>query len=161
MSKLIPRRTIDTIRNNVDVALDIAGIVCTLYIPTNTSYATEEKLDMWSEKEDLSFLSYSSLVYLDWTPKTKRLKQLGLFVEGTTPILGRFGNKATPLTGSQAGQLIEVDIVKRSYFRIVPEFVPNDYSGVEDFEVVDIATDSIHDAVLTKMYSIAPRRIKR
>ena len=162
MSKLIPRRTIDAIRHMMDVSLDIIGIACTLYIPTNVSLNTAEKLDVWSHHTDLAYLSYSSMVYIDWKPKITRLRKLGLFKEGgTLPILARFGNKATPLTGSSAGTEIEVDIHKQSYFTMAPEFIPGDYVGVEEFEVVDIAIDAFHDATLMKVYSIAPRRVKR
>jgi len=162
MSKLIPRRTIDAIRHMMDVSLDIIGIACTLYIPTNTTLSTAEKLDVWSHHSDLAYLSYSAMVYIDWKPKITRLRKLGLFKKDTAlPILARFGNKATPLTGSLAGVETEVDIHKQSYFTITPEFIPEDYSGVEEFEVVDIAIDAFHDAALKKVYSIAPRRVKR
>lgn len=162
MSKLIPRRTIDAIRNMMDVVLDIAGISCTLYIPTSTTLNTAEKLDVWSHHSDLSYISYSAMVYVDWKPKITRLRKLGLFKKDSTlPVIARFGNKATPLTGSLAGTAIEVDIHKQSYFTIAPEYIPNDFAGVEEFEVVDIAIDAFHDAALKKVYSIAPRRVKR
>jgi hypothetical protein len=145
----------------VNVALDIAGIDCTLYIPTNVSHGVAEKLDVWDTPADLTYLSYTSTVFLNWSPNTKLLKKLGLYVEGTTPILARFPFVATPLTGSDAGVEKEVDIIVKSYFRIAPEFVPSDYTGIEDFEVVNIGTESIHDAVLTQIYSVAPRRVTR
>lgn len=161
MSKLVPRRTIDAIRNAVDVAMDVIGIDCTLYIPTNVSFDIANKLDVYSIPADLTYLSYSALVYLNWSPNVYKLKKLGLFTEGRLPILARFGNKATPLTGSNAGTAIEVDIPIRSYFRMSPEFVPSDYAGTEEFEIVNEAIDGMHDAILTKMFSVAPRRVKQ
>jgi hypothetical protein len=161
VSKLIPRRTIDAIRQNVNVALDIAGIACTLYIPTNLSHGIAEKLDVWDTPGDLTYISYSSTVFPIWSPQTKLLKKLGLYTEGTIPILARFPFVATLLEGSGVGTEAEVDIPVKSYFRIAPEFVPDDYSGIEDFEVIDIGTESIHDSVLTQIYKIAPRRVER
>ena len=161
MSKLIPRRTIDAVRQMVDVALSIIGIECVIYIPTAGSYSTAEKLDVWSEQSDYTYTSYSGMVFVEWNASTRKLKQLGLFVEGGLPILGRFGNKLTALEGSSIGVEAEVDIPIRSYFRISPEYIPSDYAGIEDFEIVDIAIDQQHDAVLTKMYSIAPRRLQK
>jgi hypothetical protein len=148
-------------RQNVNVALDIIGIACTLYIPTNLSHSLAEKLDVWDTPSDLTYISYSSTVFPIWSPKTKLLKKLGLYTEGTTPILARFPFVATPLEGSGVGVEVEVDIPVKSYFRISLEFVPSDYAGTEDFEIVDIASDSIHDSVLTQMYKIAPRRVER
>jgi hypothetical protein len=146
----------------VNVTLDIIGIDCILYIPTSTALNTAEKLDVWSHHTDLAYLSYTTMVYIEWKPKITRLRKLGLFKkDGALPIIARFGNTATPLTGSQVGTEIEVDIHKQSYFTIAPEFIPNDYVGVEEFEVVDIAIDAFHDAALKKVYSIAPRRVKR
>jgi len=161
MSKLIPRATIDALRQNVNISLDVAGIDCTVYIPTNLSFGVAEKLDVWDTPDDLTYLSYSGMVFIDWSPKVRRLKQLGLFVEGSTPILAKFPHKLTPLTGSGAGIEIEVDIIKKSYFRISPEFVPSDYAGTEDFEIVDIALPNFHDAIILKEYLIAPRRVER
>lgn len=161
MSKLIPRRTIDAIRNVVDVALDVVGISCTLWIPTTGSHNTAETLDVWMEQDDLTYTRYSTLVYVDWKPSTRKLRKLGLFTEDSLPILARFANKLTALEGSNTGQLLEVDIPIRSYFQVAPEFVPNDYNDVEEFEIVDEVIDGIHDAVLTKLYLVAPRRVKQ
>lgn len=160
MSKLIPRRTIDAVRNMVDVALDIIGIECTIYIPTNISYGEAEKLDIWAEDANYEYTSYSGMVFIEWKASTTKLKQLGLFVEGGLPILARFGNKLTALEGSSVGVEAEVDIPIQSYFKIDPEYIPEDYSGEEHFKIVNIST-KLHDAVLTKVYSIAPRRVKK
>ncbi len=162
MSKLIPRRTIDVVRNYVDVALDIIGITCTLYLPTNVTYSEAEKLDVYSVPEDLEYVSYTANVFLEWKPSTNKLKQLGLFTDdGQLPILVRFGNVATALEGSEAGEKVNIDVSLRSWFRIEPEFVPQNYEGTEDFEVVDVAVKNMHDAALTRIYAAAPRRVKR
>ena len=161
MSKLVPQRTIDAIRNNVDVALDIVGIDCTLWIPTNTSFDEADKLDVWSVPTDYIYVSYTAKVFVEWSPNVNQLRKLGLYTEGKIPILVRFGNTAIALTGSQAGQSVAVDVLIHSYFRVLPEFIPSNYMGIEDFEIVNVATGGIHDSVLVKMYSASPRRIKK
>lgn len=161
MSKLIPRRTIDAIRQIVNVALDVAGIDCTLYIPTVTSYNAAELEDVYSGPSDYTYLSYSTTVFLDWKPTTHRLKKLGLYTEDSLPILAWFPYNATVLEGSDAGTVIEVDPNLKSYFRIAPEFVPDDYEGIEEFQLVNVSVTGIHDAALTRVYSIAPRRVRK
>lgn len=161
MSKLIPRRTIDAIRQVVNVALDVAGISCTLYIPTVTSYNTAEQLDVYNVPQDYTHYQYSTTVFLDWKPSTHRLKKLSLFTEGSLPILAWFPYQATALNGSLVGQTVEIDPNLHSYFRINPEMVPDDYQSVEEFEIVNVSTSGIHDATLTRVYAVAPRRVKQ
>jgi hypothetical protein len=161
MSKLIPRRTIDAIRQVVNVALDVAGIDCTLYIPTVTSYNVAETLDVYNTPDDYTYVSYSTTVFLDWKPSTYRLKKLGLFVEGNLPVLAWFPYKATALEGSLQGQEVDVDVNLKSYFRITPEFVPDNFEGVEEFEIVNVGVTGLHDATLTRVYSVAPRRVQQ
>jgi len=100
-------------------------------------------------------------VFLDWKPSTYRLKKLGLFVEGGFPILAWFPYKATALEGSLIGTMVEIDPNLHSWFRVSPGYVPNDYSGTEDFEIVNVGVSGLHDATLTRVYSVAPRRVKR
>lgn|GEM_PF-6239061 len=158
MSRLIPRETVDAIRHMTDVILDYAGIDCELYIPTVGSYNEAEKLDVYSTPEDYEYIGYSTKVFINWHPNTYQLKKLGLYTEDSLPILVRFGNKAILLGGSDT--LVDIDVVIRSYFKISPEFIPNNYQGVSEFEVVNVAVQGLHDAVLTKLYSCAPRRIR-
>jgi hypothetical protein len=160
MSRMIPRESIDVLREYVDISLTSYGIDCTLYIPTNTSYAVAEKLDVFATPSDYSFLSYSAKVFIQWTPNIWRLKKLGLFTEGQVPILAYFPNKVIALEGSEAGSEVEVDIVKTSYIKILPEYIPEDQKGVEEFEVVNVGTPNMQDAVITKLYSLVPRRVK-
>lgn len=159
MSKLIPQSTINAIRNAVNVALDVVGIECTLYIPTNTSYNEAEKLDVWQTHQDLTYVSYSTTVFVNWNPKSALLKKFGLYVEDSLPILTQFGYKATALEGSLAGQLVDVNITRKSYFRVEPQFVPGNYEGIEEFEIVNVGSGGMHDAVLVQFFSAAPRRV--
>ena len=66
MSKLIPQRTMDALRNMVDVSLSVIGIDCTLYIPTVTSYNAAEKLDIYAVPSDYEYEEYTTQVYIEW-----------------------------------------------------------------------------------------------
>jgi len=159
MSKLIPRRTIDAIRRMVDVGLDATGIACTLYIPTEQSFLTAEKLDVYSKPADYTFTSYNTNVGIKWSPSVYELKKFGLFVEGQTPIMVQFGFNAVALEGSTAGQIVPINVTRHSYFRIEPEFSSGNYVGVSEFQIVNAATN-LHDASLKRLFSAAPRRVK-
>lgn len=161
MSRMVPRESIDQLRNYVDISLTSYGIDCTLYIPTDTSYGEVEKLDVFAKPGDYSYLSYSAKVFINWMPNIWRLKKLGLFVEGQVPILAYFGNKATALEGSEAGEEVDVDVVLHSYIRIEPEFIPSNQKDVEEFEIVNMGTPNMQDAVLYKVFSLVPRRVKQ
>jgi len=159
MSKMIPRETIDALRLQVDVTLDNYGIQCDLYIPTVASYNEFEEKDAYATPEDLEYTRYQCLVFIEWGASVYRLKKLGLYTEGMLPIVARFGNRATVVSGSEAGEVVDVDICKNSYFTIEPEYIPNNYVGAESFELVDEAIRGMHDAVIVKAFSITPRRV--
>jgi len=165
MSLMIPRETIDQLRNYIDISLNGYGIDCTLYIPTNTTYSEAEKLDVFATPSDYNFLPYSAKVFIQWTPSIWRLKKLGLFTEGQIPILAYLPNKATVLddssAGSDVGDEVEVDIVQHSYIKLLPEYIPDDQKGVEEFEIVDLGLPNFHDAAITKIYKLTPRRVKQ
>jgi len=161
MSLMIPRESIDQLRNYTDISLSAYGIDCTLYIPTNTSYSDAEKLDVFVTPEDYSFLSYTAKVFISWIPNIWLLKKLGLYVEGQKPILAYLPNRATALGGSEEGEEVEINIVQHSYIKMLPEYIPDDQSGVEEYEIINIGTPHIHDAVINRVYSLAPRRVKQ
>jgi len=157
---MLPRRSIDVLRDYVDVALSAIGMDCTLYIPTDASYNTAEKLDVFAEPSDYSYDSYSAKVFVHWNPSLYKLKKLGLFTEDSLPILVRFGNKATALTGPNAGSEVSIDVCLRSYFEIEPEFIPENYKGIEQFEIVNVASQGMQDALIRRLYSAVPRRVQ-
>jgi hypothetical protein len=157
---MLPRESIDVLRDYVDVALDAIGMDCTLHIPTNTSYIEAEKLDVFAKPSDYAYLSYSAKIFIKWSPSTYKLKKLGLFTEDSLPILVWFGNKATALEGDDVGTLVSVDISLRSYFEIEPEFIPGNYKGVEQFELVNVASKGMQDCLIRKIYSAVPRRVQ-
>ena len=160
MSKWIPRRVIDTLRKHVNVIMDSVGVEATLYIPTNASLTSAEGLDVFEKPSDLTYVTYTSLVFIEWNPSKYRLRKLGIFTEDELPILVWIPLKATALEGSEAGSVVEVDVVQKSYIRINPEFIPNDVSETQEFEVVDLTIKGTHDAVILKGAKCVPRRIQ-
>ena len=157
---MLPRASIDVLRNFVDISLDAVGMDCTLYIPTNTSYIEAEKLDVFAKPSDYAYSSYAAKIFIKWNPSLYKLKKLGLFTEDVLPILVWFGNRATSLEGSDVGTLVSIDVSKRSYFEIEPEFIPGNYKGIEQFEIVNVASKGMQDAVIRKIFSAVPRRVQ-
>lgn len=161
-TRMLPRESIDVLRDYVDIALDAIGMDCTLYIPTTTSYNAAEKLDVFAKPSDYSYSSYAAKIFIKWNPSIYKLKKLGLYTEDSLPILVWFGNKATVISvvGQIAGTKVSVDISLKSYFEITPEFIPANYVGVEQFELVNVASKGMQDAVIRKTYSAVPRRVQ-
>jgi hypothetical protein len=161
MSLLIPRETIDVLRNNVNVILDSIGIDCTVYVPTSSSLDDNESLDIFEKPSDLTYLSYSAMCFIVWNPSKYRMRKLGIYTEDEIPMIIWLPNKATALEGLEAGTKVDVDIVQRSYIRVNPEFIPNDTTDVTEYELVDLRVKGMHDAVLIRAFKGVPRRIER
>jgi len=161
-TRMLPRASIDVLRDYVDIALDCIGMDCTLYVPTNASYFEAEKLDVFAKPSDYSYSSYAAKAFVHWSPSTYKLKKLGLFIEDSLPILVRFGNRATVISaeGQTAGDVVAIDVSLKCYFRIEPEFIPENYKGIEEFELVNVASQGFQDAVIRKIYSAVPRRVQ-
>ena len=159
-TRLLPRETVDVLRDYVDISLSAVGMDCTLYIPTEASYSEAEKLDVYAVPGDYEHLSYSAKVFIEWNPSLYRLKKLGLFTENSLPILCWFGNKAVALEGSEAGEEVAIDVCLKSYFEMEPEFIPGSYVGIEQFELVNVASKGMQDCLIRKIYSAVPRRVE-
>lgn len=160
MSRMLPRGLVDALRVQVNVSMANYGQSCVLYIPTIASYTEAEKSDIFAKPSDIEYISYNSLVFIEWLPTTYRLKKLGLFTEDNLPIIVWFGTKATALGGSIIGTEVDVDITKQSYFRISTEYVPDNYVGVTEFEIVNPSIKGMQDMEILKCFSAVPRRIK-
>ena len=98
MSKMIPRETIDVLRNYHNVSVNNYGISCDLYIPSNAPAVDE--LGIYATVADVTYVHYTALVYVEWSPNANRLRAKGLYTEGELPIIARFSGKATSDTGS-------------------------------------------------------------
>jgi hypothetical protein len=154
MSKMIPQSVINAHRQALNVVVDANGIDCTLYIPTNMD--TVEQLDFYSTPDDVEYDQYAAQVFIEWSPNSKRLRQLNIFVNDEIPILARFSHKATALDGT----VRNVDVIVGSYISIEMQAVPNNEEQTSEYDVVDILTGPSHDALVSKVYKIAPRRVK-
>lgn len=153
MSKMIPRRTIDVLRNFVDVSLDNYGFDVDLYIPTNIE--TLQPLDVYAEPTDLKYTHYTAKLFIEWHPSIYRLKNFGIYVEGELPIITYLPNQCT----NDSDEEVDVDILKGSYIKIPLEYIPNDFTKYTEFELVDLIVKHMHDAVLVKAYKAVPRRV--
>jgi hypothetical protein len=149
MSKMIPQETVDVMRKFVNVSVDIYGIDCELHIPTNLD--TVEQYDVYQKPADFAYQTFNTLVWIEWAPNKHRLRKLGLFIEDETPMIAWF---------KYVEGLSDLDIKIGSWFTINPQYIPNDIDA-EEFEVVDILVPGMHDAVITKMFKIAARRVKQ
>jgi hypothetical protein len=148
-------------RANVGIALDVAGIDCTIYIPTTSSLNQAEGLDVFETVNDLSFLSYSGQCFIAWNLNKYRLRKLGIYTEDDIPMVIWVPYKATALEGSEAGSLVDIDVVQKSYIKIEQEFIPDNTKDVTEFELVDIRIKGTHDSVIGKSFKGVPRRIER
>jgi len=156
MSKAIPRRTIDALRANTKVTLDILGIDCDLYILQNTHDMALE--GVYAEPDDAEYIHYTTSVWIEWMPTKYRLTKLGVYVEeDEMPILIRLPNQAT----KDSGALVNIDIVRRSYFKIDPEYIPSNITNPVEFELTAAAIDRMHDAALTKIWKAVPRAVEQ
>ena len=152
MSHMLPRETVDCLRTQVNVSLDLYGIDCDLYVPNNL--ATTETYDIYQEPGDYTYDHYTTKVFIQWNPNIYRLKAKGLYVDGELPIIVRLPYTAT----DDDGETVAVDILRHSYISIEPEYVPSNYEGLEEFELVDIIVDKFHDKVVVKSFKAVPRR---
>lgn len=152
----LPKQTITVLRGFVDLSLDAYGIDCTLYIPTTTSANEAEKLDVFAAPEDYEYAEYSCKVFIVWNPGKSKLRKFGIFTEDEVPMLCWFPNKAIP-EGSEGE--VGIDIVKKSYFRIATEFIPEDFSDFEEFVIVDPVVKGMQEKVILQVYKCVPRRV--
>jgi len=161
MSLIIPRRTIDCLRNNIDVLLASVGIDCTIYIPTSSSLNADEGNDIFELPSNLTYLSYSGKCFIVWNPNKYRLRKLGVYTEDDIPMIIWMPNKATALEGSEVGTEVSIDVVQRSYIRVNPEFIPSNTTDVTEYELVDIQIRGFHDASIVRAFKGVPRRVER
>jgi len=164
---MIPRGSIDVLRDYVDVLLKAVGIDCTLYIPTVASFNTAETYEVFAKPSDYEYNVYSAKIFINWNPSTYKLKKFGLFVEDQLPVMVWFGNKATVVSGPDVetgtvtvGTVVAIDTCVKSYFSLIPEFIPDKFEDVEAFELVNVASKGFQDAIIRKVYSAVPRRVQ-
>jgi hypothetical protein len=139
----------------VNIGISNLGIDCDLYIANNLDIVESE--DVYAAPGDYSFDHYTCQVSIDWSPNVWRLKGWGLYVEGELPLLAWLPTEAL----GDGGSNVNIDVTRHSYFTIDPQFIPDNWQGVEEFEITDIGIKGFHDAVIRKVYKCAPRRVIR
>lgn len=149
MSKMIPEETIAVLREFNDISVDIYGINCTLYVPKTEALNLMEDQGVYgtiSEIDDVGYKAYNTLVFIEWSPDTRKLRKLGLYMERDVPIIGWFKN------------IPEISI--ESYIKVPLNYAPQKY-GTDEFDIVDILIKHMHDADVLHAYRLAPRRNKK
>lgn len=141
-------------RHNVDVSISLYGIDCTLYV-LNNPVASVDTLDDYVKPTDMTYTTYTTMVRIEWAPNIHRLKYRGLYSEDEIPIIVYFGNTAT----DRYNTVRDVEIIKGSYIKINPQFIPDNFQGMEEYELVDEIINYMHDAVLVKTWKAVPRRM--
>lgn len=150
---MIPRETIDALRNFNDVTLDIWGFDVDLYVPTNV--VELEPLDIYIEPPDVEWNHYTAKIFIEWKPSIYRLKNLGIYVEGELPIIVYLPNQCVDDSNVE----VDVDILKSSYVKVSLEYIPSDFNKFTEFELVDIIVKKMHDAAVVKAWKAVPRRL--
>jgi hypothetical protein len=154
VSKIIPQRAIDSIREYVDISLDAFGINCTLYIPNNIEDV--EPVDIYAKPSDYTFDHYDIQCHIEWPPTSVyRLKAFGMFTEGELPIIVYLPNVAYKGTSEE----VAIDILRGSYINIPMQYIPDNFEKHNEFELTDIVIRNAHDAVLVKSFKAVPRRV--
>jgi len=151
---MIPQQTVDVLRRQANISIDTFGIDCDLYVPNNIDIVQYK--DVYSKPSDYTFDHYSTIVWVEWSPNNRRLREFGLFAENELPILARFQTEAY----ADNGTIKIADIIIKSYFKVAIQFVPTKYSKTDEFEIVDTLTSNKHDAVISQIFKCAPRRTK-
>ena len=79
---MIPRETIDALRQQNDVSVEIFGIECVLYIPTSGALLDLDTNDAYGDDSQLAaYTHYTTYVWVEWSPDIKRLRNFGIFTE--------------------------------------------------------------------------------
>jgi hypothetical protein len=143
---LLPLRTINTIRDNINTCIDVAGFECDLFILNNVR---AQEQDIYGESPAAKYNGpIATKVWVEWKPDQRRLRKLGIFVEGQTPLIAWIkNNKEFP------------EITANSYFNVPINYAPNDVK-CENFELVDRLVRNMYNAIVVECWKIAPLRSK-
>lgn len=143
MSGIIPDATIDSLRRCNDLAVDIYGIPCTVYIPNNLDDL--ESSDAYTDPDDIVFDTYGEQkVWIEWFAKDiVKLRKLGLFTENEAPITCYLKNSP--------------EVTIKSYITVPVRYIPDTYD-TDDFEVVDVIQVGTYNCETIRRYKLAPLR---
>jgi hypothetical protein len=146
MSNILPQRIVSALRKQVDVSLKNYGMPCDLYILTN--FTTVLSRGAYAAPSDKTFSNpYHVNVWVEWSPNMVHLKNLGMYTEDQPlPIIARFNN--------------DLEIIVGSYIKLETQYIPDQYDGDEEFEIINIFIGPLQDMGVVKQYLLAPRRKK-
>lgn len=144
MSQLIPQQTVDALRFSVDMAVSLYGQDVLLFLITNQNAVNENTA--YLKPSDYTYRQRTTRCWIEWKPDQHRLRKLGLFVEGETPIIAWLSQQP--------------DATINSFLRVPIQYVPRQYS-TDEFDIVDTLIRGMQDAMVVQAYKIAPRRIRR
>lgn len=154
MSNMIPQESADAFRIFTNVSVENYGMPCTLYVPNNLT-ATMLR-DTYTKPSDYVFDEYDTKVWIEWAPNKRQLAKLGLFAEEETPMLAHFSN----VFRGPFQDLHDLDITIGSYFEIGVQYITKLKEYVSEFDIVDVMATGMANKLMTKVFKIAPRRVK-
>ena len=145
MSGIIPQRLISVLKTFNDFGVQIYGIDCTLYVPTNLTDLEPD--DIYTSPSDVTYQTFRNVkVWIEWFVKDlHRLRKLGVFAENEVPIVAKFKN--TP------------EVTINSYIKLESQYIPG-FFDTDEFEVVDVLMRNMYDNEIYRYYKLAPLRKK-
>ena len=145
MSTLLPKSTLQVMRQFNDLGVSLYGIDCTLYIPNNLTFL--EPVDMYANPDMITYTEYrNQKVWFQWYDKALvRLRKANAMVDDGPPITARF--MCTP------------EVIVNSYISLPTEYEGNIHQTLE-FECVNVILDNTYDISVYQKFFMQPRRKK-
>lgn len=145
MSSMIPQGVLNVVRTFNDIGVELYGVTCTLFVPSNLTPLEPE--DAYRAPAAYTFRQYNQVpVWIEWFVKDlHRLRKLGIFAEKETPTLARFKNVP--------------EVLMHSYIKLESRYIPDNFD-VDEFEIVDVMMKNFYDEEVYKTFKLAPRRNK-
>ena len=146
MSILLPKATLDVMKQFNDLGVNLYGINCTLYIPNNLT--TLESTDMYASPDAIAYTEYrNQKVWFEWhkSKTIAKLRRNNAFVENEPAIVARFTN--------------DPEVIVNSYVVLPVEYSNNQYNTLE-FECVNVILDNLYDTEIYRTFKMQPRRAK-
>lgn len=144
-----PMAVIRTQRENIKRMIKVMGFEVTLYIPR--ADPSSHELGPYNEFADTDIDSNteytfrSASAFIEWSPNTRRLKNLGYFTEGDLPVIAWITTDKPE------------EIVRRSVIKVPINYLPG--SDKDDmFELVDQVVKNSYNATVVQCWHIVPKR---
>jgi hypothetical protein len=139
---VLPIETINAYIANLDMVIEIYGVPCMIFIPKNID--AREKLSLYQEGVSPQFDDgVETKVWIEWNPDMKKLRNMGIHVEGELPILAFFRR--------------DHDVQRNSYFKLLLSFGTG-ANQEEEFELVDCVLKKVYNSSVVEAWKIVPRR---